>query len=121
VKPKLLIVDDDPHIRRLLRIYLRDTPYDVFEAANAHEAESLMAQNRFDLILLDLVLPYYGGFGLCQRFKSADPAPYVIMITGEDSPETRETARQCGVDDFVAKPFQAAELRDKVTALAPDR
>ena len=115
-KKKLLIVDDDPHIRRLLRIYLRETPYELFEAANAEDVEDLLGKHQFDVVLLDLVLPYHGGFSLCQRFKSSG-APYVIMMTGEDSPETRETAKECGADDFLGKPFEAAAVRDRVMAL----
>lgn len=122
-KAKLLIVDDDPHIRRLLKIYLRETPYEVFEAANADEAEKLLVQHHFDVVLLDLVLPYHGGFGLCQRFKTARQGrvPYVIMMTGEDSPETRETAKDCGADDFLGKPFEARKVRERVISLASEK
>ena len=114
---KLLIVDDDPHIRRLLRIQLRDMPFLLFEAANGEEVKRLSGSHEFDVVLLDLVLPHHGGFSICQDFKSRGN-PYVIMMTGEDSPETRETAKQCGADDFLAKPFNPAALRDKVRSLA---
>jgi len=118
-KRKLLIVDDDPHIRKLLRLYLRDTPYDLFEAANAEEVDMLSQKHRFDVVLLDLVLPHHGGFGICQELKAGQGScPYVIMMTGEDSPETRETAKECGADDFLPKPFEPQEVRDRVVSLA---
>jgi DNA-binding response OmpR family regulator len=118
-KGKLLIVDDDAHIRRLLRIYLRDSPYDVFEAATGDEAVTMLDQHHFEVVLLDLILPYSGGFSLCQRFKRAGASsPHVIIMTGEDSAETRETARDCGADDFLAKPFEADQVRDRLTSLA---
>jgi DNA-binding response OmpR family regulator len=120
-RPKLLIVDDDVHIRRLLRIHLKDTPYEIFEAATGNDAETLAAEHQFKVVLLDLVLPYHGGFGLCQRFKSGNQSAYVIMMTGEDSPETRETAREYGADDFVGKPFDARTMRDRVLALTMQR
>lgn len=115
---KLLIVDDDVHIRRLLRLYLRDTPYEILEAATAEEAEAAFQKHELDVVLLDLVLPYFGGFALCQRIKAAPKSPYVIMMTGETSPETREQANECGVDEFLAKPFNPGEVRSRLIELA---
>jgi DNA-binding response OmpR family regulator len=111
-RPKLLIVDDDPHIRRLLRLYLRSSPYEVYEAATGEEAIQLNTENDFTVVLLDLILPYYGGFRLCQKFKGENgrEPPYVIIITGDDSTETRATAAECGADHFIGKPFFAEDL-----------
>lgn len=117
-KGRLLIVDDDPHIRRLLRIYLRDSPFEIFEAATGDEAVALLDKQPFDVVMLDLILPYSGGFSLCQRFKQASASPYVIIMTGEDSSETRQTALDCGADDFLAKPFEPAAVRERLAALA---
>jgi DNA-binding response OmpR family regulator len=110
--PKLLIVDDDPHIRRLLHLYLRNSPYEVYEAATGEEAIQLNAEHDFAVVLLDLILPYYGGFRLCQKFKGENGSepPYVIIITGDDSTETRATAAECGADHFIGKPFFAEDL-----------
>jgi len=113
-REKLLIVDDDPHIRKLLRIYLRQSDYEVFEAANGEEATAQVEQHRFAVILLDLILPHFGGFTLCQKFKATEQPPRVVIITGEDSPETRTMAEECGADDFLPKPFTLTEVMAKV-------
>lgn len=116
---KILIVDDDPHIRRLLKLYLRHSNFEIHEAATGEEAIELFERHDFDVVLLDLILPYYGGFRLCQRFKGGDGAkrPHVIIITGDDSPETRSSAKECGADDFIGKPFSADEVASRVIAL----
>ena len=117
MEPKLLVVDDDVHIRKLLRLTLRKSGYQIEEAATGEEAMKLAESDRFDLVLLDLILPYYGGFRLCQRFKATHEPPYVIVMTADDSPETRATAKECGADDFLAKPFSPTEVAAKIEAL----
>lgn len=115
---RLLIVDDDPHIRKLLKLYLRNTGIELHEAATGEEAIQLFAQHEFDVVLLDLILPYYGGFRLCQKFKAhAGKKPYVIIITGDDSAESRSTAKDCGADDFVGKPFSPEDVIARVQAV----
>lgn len=122
-KPKLLIVDDDVHIRKLIRLYLRDSPYELFEAATGEEALELAAQHRCDVVLLDLILPYFGGFRVCRKLKkNAGPdAPYVVLITGDDSEETRATAKEAGADLFMAKPFSGEAIFDVVMRVAEKR
>lgn len=116
---RLLIVDDDPHIRKLLRLFLRNAGFELFEAATGEEALQLMAREEFDVVLLDLILPYYGGFRLCQKFKAnGAKKPHVIIITGDDSPETRSTAKECGADDFIGKPFTPADVVARVRAIS---
>lgn len=111
---KVLIVDDDPHIRRLLKIYLRSS--ELAEAATGEEAIALFETSDFDLVLLDLILPYYGGLRLCQKFKSKTRGrkPYVVIMTGDDSSETRDNSVQAGADEFLAKPFSAEQFREVV-------
>jgi two-component system OmpR family response regulator len=108
---KLLIVDDDVHIRRLLKIQLRQSGYEIHEAGTGEEATSLLEEHQFDVVFLDLILPYYGGFRLCQKFRSSGGhQPFIIIITGDDSPETRTTAEECGSDAFLAKPFSEQDV-----------
>jgi DNA-binding response OmpR family regulator len=113
---KLLIVDDDVHIRRLIRLYLRDSGFEMDEAATGEEALELAARGTFDIAIVDLILPYYGGFRLCQKLKASEPAPRVIIITGDESPETRETAKEYRADAFLLKPFTRDEIVGVVTA-----
>ncbi|HXI11249.1 MAG TPA: response regulator [Thermoanaerobaculia bacterium] len=120
---KLLIVDDDVHIRKLLRIYLRSSGLELFDAASAEEALAIFGQHDFEVIILDLILPFYGGLRLCQKFKAKErePKPYVILITGDDSTETRESTAQAGADQFLGKPFSREQIVDLVTRVAEER
>lgn len=108
-KKKLLIVDDDPHIRRLLSIYFRDR-FEVFSASEGDEALDIWERESPDVILLDLILPSHGGFGLCKDFRAGPTQPIIIMITGEEGEDTREVATECGVDGFLLKPFDPKDL-----------
>ena len=80
---RLLVVDDDLHIRRLVGIYLRDAGYDVTEAASGEEALQASHAQAFDVVLIDLILPQYGGFRLCEKLKSLPDAPRIVITTGD--------------------------------------
>jgi DNA-binding response OmpR family regulator len=107
---RLLVVDDDLHIRRLVGIYLRQAGYDVTEAASGEEALQVSHAAPFDVVLIDLILPHYGGFRLCQKLKSQPGAPRIVITTGDDSPQSRERAVEAKADAFLAKPFTREEL-----------
>jgi len=107
---KLLVVDDDLHIRRLIGIYLRDAGFEVTEAATGEEGLQIAQREPFDIVLIDLILPHYGGFRLCQKLKSAASPPRVVITTGDDSPQSRDLARESNADGFLAKPFTRDEL-----------
>jgi len=108
VPRRLLVIDDDPHIRRLIALQLRD--YEVVAAATGEEALALADGEHFDVVLVDLILPYFGGFRVCQKLKSRSDAPRVVIMTGDDSQQTRATASEYGADAFLAKPFTREEL-----------
>lgn len=107
---KLLVVDDDLHIRRLIGIYLREAGFEVTEAGTGEEGLHAAQRERFDIVLIDLILPHYGGFRLCQKLKSVDAPPRVVITTGDDSPQSREQAKEAKADGFLAKPFTREEL-----------
>jgi DNA-binding response OmpR family regulator len=113
---KVLIVDDDVHIRRLIKLYLRGGEFELAEAATGEEALELAAKAPFDVAIVDLILPYYGGLRLCQKLKASEPAPRVVIITGDESPETREAAKEYRGDAFILKPFTRDEIMAAVTA-----
>lgn len=102
---KLLVVDDDLHIRRLIGIYLRDAGHEVTEAATGEEALQVLHTQPFDVVLIDLVLPHYGGFRLCEKLKSLPAPPRIVITTGDDSPQSRERAAEAKADAFLPKPF----------------
>jgi DNA-binding response OmpR family regulator len=101
---KLLVVDDDVHIRRILAIYLRE--HAVVEAATGEEALAKAQAERFDAAIVDLILPPFGGLRVCRHLKEANTR--VIVISGDEA--LREQAKEAGADGFVAKPFTKEEL-----------
>ncbi len=107
---KLLVVDDDAHIRKLVAIYLRDAGFDVAQAATGEEAMQLAGRERFDVVLVDLILPHYGGFRLSQKLKAMGEPPRVVITSGDDSQQSREGAAESKADTFLAKPFTREEL-----------
>lgn len=116
MKARLLVVDDDTYIRRLLQLYLTNSGYEIHQAATGEDAVRLFDETKFDVIFLDLILPYFGGFRLCQKFKGSDRPPYIIIMTGDDSSETRASARDYGANDFLGKPFTLADVTAKLEA-----
>jgi two-component system OmpR family response regulator len=108
VPRKFLIVDDDVHIRRLIALYLRQAGYEVVDSGSGEEALELAARDAFDTVLVDVILPAYGGFRLTQKLKSSAPAPRVIVMSGDET--QREAAAGYGADAFLAKPFTRDEL-----------
>ena len=111
----VLIVDDDPHIRRLISLYLRGDGWDITEASSGEEGQEILASREFDLVLIDLILPYYSGTRLCRKCKEGrSGGGQVVIMTADDSEETRQLAKSCGADAFLAKPFTADDLFEVV-------
>ena len=110
VSGRLLVVDDDVHIRRLIRVFLRSEGYELAEASTADEALKMSKSERFDVVLLDLILPNYGGSRLCQKLKAAERPPRVIIVSGDDSQQSRADATEAKADGFLSKPFTREEL-----------
>jgi DNA-binding response OmpR family regulator len=105
---KLLVVDDDVHIRRLMQLYLREAGYDVRDRGTGEEALALAASEAFDVVLVDVILPVYGGYRLAQKLKSAAPSPRIVVMSGDET--QRDAAVANGADAFLAKPFTKDEL-----------
>jgi DNA-binding response OmpR family regulator len=117
VPGRLLVVDDDVHIRRLIKVFLRDAQYELAEAATGQEALLLARRQAFDVVLVDLILPNYGGSRLCQKLKSDSARPpRVIIVSGDDSQRSRDVAAEVKADGFLAKPFTREELIAAVRA-----
>ena len=115
----VLVADDEPAARRLLRRILEPAGYRVVEAATGREALALADAERPDLLILDITLPDMDGVDICRRIKS-DPATHltpVIHITGLTTREHRLRALDAGSDEFVGKPFDIEELLLRVRSL----
>ncbi|MEI7770363.1 MAG: response regulator [Chloroflexales bacterium] len=115
----ILLVDDNPQILAILSDLLRPLDYRLFCAMNGSEALELAAENRPDLVLLDVMMPGMDGFSVCQALR-ADPqlakVP-VIMITALDDRASRLRGFEAGADDFIGKPFDYVELRTRVATI----
>jgi two-component system, OmpR family, KDP operon response regulator KdpE len=108
-KPLVLIVDDEPQIRRLLTVTLEANNYRVLAAASGQEGLVLAAQHRPALMILDLGLPDLSGQEVLRRLREWSNAP-VIVLSVQDDEKGKVTALDAGADDYVTKPFNADEL-----------
>jgi signal transduction histidine kinase/DNA-binding response OmpR family regulator len=120
--PHILIVDDDPNIRTLLRSLLSRSGYAISEAKSGEEAQEMLLQPRgitFDLIMLDVLMPGLNGFELCQwvRAQSEIAEIPVIFLTALESVNDRVKALESGGDDILTKPFRPADLEARVGTL----
>jgi two-component system KDP operon response regulator KdpE len=113
--PLVLIVDDDPAIRRLLRTSLGAEGYRTIEAARGAEALAAAAATPPDLVLLDLGLPDLEGIEVLRRLRAASPVPVVVLSAREDE-RGKVAALDLGADDYVTKPFGVAELSARLRA-----
>jgi len=112
-RPKILVVDDEPQIRRYLRTTLANEGFEVLEAINAQECESLAASHRPDLILLDLGLPDLDGIDLTRKIREWCDAP-IIVISARGQEEDKIQALDAGADDYLTKPFGTGELLARI-------
>jgi two-component system, OmpR family, KDP operon response regulator KdpE len=117
---KILIVDDEPQIRTLLRVTLARAGYEVVEADSARAALSAKAIDKPDLVLLDLGLPDRDGLELVAALK-AEPAARLIVLSAREETEQKVAALDLGADDYVTKPFDTDELLARVRAALRQR
>jgi two-component system KDP operon response regulator KdpE len=112
---RILVVDDEPQIRRVLRAALSAQGYEVHEARTGEEAlESIRAQ-RFDLVLLDMNMPGMGGLATCAQIRGGSEIA-IIMLTVRDSEPDKVAALDAGADDYVTKPVGMPELSARIRA-----
>jgi len=104
-----LVIDDEPQIRRLLRVTLESNGFRVFDAANGQEGIVQAAQCRPDVILLDLGLPDMDGVAVLKRLREWSQVP-VLILTVRDREDDKIAALDAGADDYVTKPFSTGEL-----------
>ena len=112
---RVLVVDDEPQIRRVLRSTLAARGYEVHDAPTGEDALTAIRQNRFDLVLLDVNMPGMGGLEACREIR-AGSAVAIIMLTVSDSEEDKVGALDAGADDYVTTPFGMPELLARIRA-----
>lgn len=113
---KILVVDDDMHIRELIRVFLEEAGMEVLEAADGLEALSMLAEERADLVIIDIMMPNMDGWELCHELQRDYDMP-LLMLTAKG--ETKQILKgfELGTDDYLVKPFEPAELVARVKAL----
>jgi len=107
--PVALVIDDEPQMRRLLRVTLEANGYRVFDAATGQDGVAQAAQRRPDVVLLDLGLPDLEGAEVLKRLREWSRVP-VIILSVRDREDDKVAALDAGADDYVTKPFNSAEL-----------
>jgi len=115
---RVLVVDNDMAMRRVLRGSLAAQGYLITEARSGEEALEEMGQRPADLVLLDVEMPGIGGMETCRRLRAIAPRAGVIMVTVCDSEEDKIRALEAGADDYVTKPFSFRELLARLRAIA---
>lgn len=112
----ILIVEDDMDIQELLREFLKEAGYEVASASDGIEAMELFAKNKYDLILLDIMIPKIDGFGVCELIRKQSQVP-IIMLTALGGEEEQIRGLDLQVDDYITKPFSVPILIRKIAAV----
>lgn len=111
----ILVVDDEPQIRRVLRSTLTSQGYVIIDAKTGEEALESVRKNKPDLVLLDVNMPGMGGIEACREIRRSSDAP-IIMLTIRNAERDKVLALDAGADDFVVKPFGIEELLARIRA-----
>src|ERR687895_2976426 len=117
LKTRILIVDDDQRLRELLVRYLGGEGYEVKAVADSAGMDKHLARERYDLIVLDLMLPGEDGLAICRRLRGQANAPAIIMLTAKVEDVDRIVGLEVGADDYLPKPFNPRELLARVHAV----
>ncbi len=112
---RILVIDDEPQIRRIMRTTLTGAGYEVDDARTGEEGLDKVREFRPDLVLLDMNMPGMGGLAACKALR-ADPNVAIVMLTVRDSEKDKVLALDAGADDFVTKPFSTPELLARIRA-----
>jgi two-component system KDP operon response regulator KdpE len=112
---RILVVDDDPQIRRVMRVTLTGQGYEVDDAKSGEAALDNVREQRFDLVLLDMNLPGIGGLETCREIRRSSEIA-IIMLTVRDSERDKVEALDAGADDYVTKPYNVPELLARIRA-----
>ncbi|PGS55878.1 response regulator transcription factor [Bacillus sp. AFS041924] len=113
---RILIVDDDSHIRELLKMYLQSEGYSTFEAANGDEASALLESRQINLAIVDVMMPGKDGYQLCEEIREYYDFP-VILLTAKSELSDKEKGFAVGTDDYLTKPFEPKEICFRIKAL----
>jgi DNA-binding response OmpR family regulator len=117
MRGRILLVDDDPGIVDVVSYSLEREGYEVETATDGNEALAAASQRRLDLVILDLMLPEVSGEEVCRRLRTAGNTVPILMLTAKDAVLDKVLGLELGADDYLTKPFSAAELLSRIRAL----
>lgn len=112
---RILLVDDEESIQTLLSYPLRKEGYEVVSARDGRQALDRFAETRFDLVVLDVMMPKLDGIEVCRRIRARSQVP-IIMLTARDDEVDKVLGLEIGADDYITKPFSVREFRSRVKA-----
>jgi two-component system, OmpR family, response regulator len=113
---KILIVDDDPHIRELAGVFLRSAGFEIIEACDGQDALAKLDSVKVDLFIIDIMMPKMDGWELCRELRAAYDLP-ILMLTAKGETSQKVKGFRLGSDDYLVKPFEPLELVERVKAL----
>jgi len=119
-KQSIMVIDDSIVIRKMIEIALEDEDFNIFSATTGKEGMEAIEKDKPDLVILDMMLPDMSGIDVLKKIKDSKDLP-VIMLSGKDSPQLVENAKEMGVNDFLPKPFKDDELVEKVKSLVKSK
>ncbi|MEE9330971.1 MAG: two-component system response regulator OmpR [Methylophilaceae bacterium] len=114
---KILMVDDDLRMRELLERYLTEQGFDIKTVSDSSEMDAVLANEKFDLLVLDLMLPGEDGLAICRRLRSSNVVTPIIMLTARGDEVDRIIGLEMGADDYLPKPFNPRELLARINAV----
>ncbi len=113
---RILVADDDPNIAQFIQITLEDPRYEVVAVENGLEAIKAFEESEFDVVILDIMMPYVDGFQACHRIREVSDVP-IIILTSRDGTDDVVHGFGLGADDYITKPFKMAELIARLEAI----
>ena len=116
-KTRIIIVDDDARLRDLLNRYLCEQGYSVRPATDGNDMDRWLARERYDLMVLDLMMPGEDGLSICRRLRGLGEAIPIIMLTAKGDDVDRIVGLEVGADDYLPKPFNPRELVARIQAV----
>jgi DNA-binding response OmpR family regulator len=114
--PRILLVDDEQSLQKLLGYPLRKDGYEVVSAVNGQDALERFREDEFDLVVLDVMLPRVDGFEVCRQLRARSAVP-IIMLTAKTDEFDKVLGLELGADDYITKPFSMREFRSRVKAV----
>lgn len=114
---KILIVEDEPKVSLFIKNGLEENSYEIDLAFDGLQARKLFSGNKYNLVVLDILIPHENGIELCKRFKTEKPDVPILMLTALGTTDDKVAGFEAGADDYLVKPFDFSELLARIKAL----